>query len=288
MVAGTARRAVLYPRAVIGRDVGFRGGWLRRPWGRMRVWRGGEGPLLLAVHGLGGSGRYWEGLARRVGHRFRVVAPDLAGFGRSDKPEVRYDRAFHVGNLDAVVEDADGSALVHVVAHSLGAVFAALWASEHADRLTALGLAAAAFPGGAGPPDWALSPPRGMRVAARVARAAWPVVGVPVGVARGYPAGVVADFGRQRFHSRIRTMDSALWDPAAPVALRSVRGVPATTPALLVNARDDRTVPFDDQARWSALLPHAERRTLEEGGHQFLLRTDFAPLAEWLLALPEP
>ncbi|HEU4355134.1 MAG TPA: alpha/beta fold hydrolase [Actinomycetota bacterium] len=266
---------------------GLRGSWLRLPWGRMRVWRGGEGPLLLAVHGLGGSGRYWEGLARRVGHRFQVLAPDLAGFGRSDKPAVDYDRAFHVGNLEAVVEDTGGAGPVVVVAHSLGAVLAALWASGHPGDLAALALAAGAFPSGEGPPDWAVRPPTGMRVAVTVARAAWPVVGVPVGVARGYPAGVVADFGRQRLHSRIRTLDAAIWDPDAPAALEVVRAIPTTAPVLLVNAADDRTVPHGDQARWADLLPHAERRTLDEGGHQFLLRTDFEPLAGWLLALPE-
>jgi hypothetical protein len=35
-------------------------------------------------------------------------------------------------------------------------------------------------------------------------------------------------------------------------------------------------------------VPQAERRTLEQGGHQFLPQTDFAPLPDWLLALPEP
>lgn len=253
----------------------------------MRVWRGGEGPLLLAIHGLGGSGRYWEGLARRVGHRFRIVAPDLAGFGRSDKPSLGYDRAFHVGNVEAVVEDVGGSDPVVVVAHSLGAVFAALWAAERGNGVAALALAAAAFPTGDGPPDWAVRPPTGMRVAVTVARAAWPVVGVPVGIARGYPPGVVVDFGRQRLHSRIRTLDAAIWDPGALAALETARRIPATTPVLLVNASDDRTVPVGDQARWADLLPHAERRTLDEGGHQFLLRTDFGPLAGWLLALPE-
>lgn len=243
--------------------------------------------MLLAVHGLGGSGRYWEGLARRVGRRFRIVAPDLAGFGRSDKPALEYDRAFHVGNLEAVVENEGGSGPVVVVAHSLGAVFAAMWAAERGNGVTALALAAAAFPTGEGPSDRAVRPPTGLRVAATVARAAWPVIGVPVGVARGYPAGVVADFGRQRLHSRIRTMDAAIWDPEAPAALEIARAIPATTPVLLVNASDDRTVPLGDQARWADLLPHAERRTLDEGGHQFLLRTDFAPLAGWLLALPE-
>jgi len=59
------------------------------------VWEAGEGPVILAVHGLGGSGRYWQGLADAAGDRFRIVAPDLGGFGTSDKPRPRDDRALH-------------------------------------------------------------------------------------------------------------------------------------------------------------------------------------------------
>ena len=270
------------------REVRLRGGWLRLSWGRMRVWHGGSGPPLFAVHGLGGSGRYWDGLVRRVGHRFTVVAPDLAGFGRSDKPRVEYDRAFHLENIDAVIRRMAGRGPVLVAGHSLGAVLAALWASAHAEEVTALALAAAPYPSGEGPPEWARRHPhRGVRVAARVARAAWPLVGVPVGVARGYPAALVMDFGRQRLHSRTRTMASVLWDPGVTPALEAVRAITSTTPVLLANASDDRTVPLGAQERWAGLLPYAERRVLDEGGHQFLLRTNFQALAEWLLALPE-
>ena len=253
----------------------------------MRVWHGGSGPVLLVVHGLGGSGRYWDGLALRVGHRFHVVAPDLAGFGRSDKPRVAYERAFHLANLDALVRRMAGRAPVLVAGHSLGAVFAALWTSAHVEQVTALALAAAPYPSGEGPPEWARRhPPRGVRVAAGVARAAWPLVGVPIGVARGYPAALVMDFGRQRLHSRMQTMASALWDPAVMPELEALRALPSSVPVLLANATDDRTVPLADQERWAALLPHAERRMLDENGHQFLLRTDFEALADWLLALP--
>ncbi len=243
--------------------------------------------MLLAVHGLGGSGRYWGGLARRVGHRFTVIAPDLAGFGRSDKPRVEYHRAFHLQNLDALVRRTAGQGPVLVAGHSLGAVFAALWASSHAEEVRAIALEAAPFPSAAGPPEWARRHPRrGVRVAAGVARATWPLVGVPVGVARGYPAGLVMDFGRQRLHSRMQTMASALWDPGVAPELEAVRAIPTSVPALLENAVDDRTVPLADQERWAAFLPHAERRALDDGGHQFLLRTDFRTLGEWLLALP--
>ena len=281
-------RSLLYPRRMARREVRLRGGWLWLPWGRMRVRHGGSGPVLLAVHGLGGSGRYWDGLARRVGHRFTVVAPDLAGFGRSDKPRVEYDRAFHLENLDAVVRRTAGQGPVFVAGHSLGAVFGTLWASASVGQVGALALAAAPYPSGEGPPEWARRhPPRGMRLAARVARAAWPLVGVPVGVARGYPAALVMDFGRQRLHSRMQTMSSALWDPGVTQELRTVRAIPTSVPVLLANAKDDRTVPIADQERWAALLPHAERRAADDGGHQFLLRTDFQALVDWLLALPE-
>ena len=238
--------------------------------------------MVLAVHGLGGSGRYWNKLARRIGGHYRVVAPDLAGFGRSDKPAAAYDRGFHLANLDAIVAERAGSGSVVVVGHSLGAVFAALWAASHVDDVRGLGLAAAPYPSGEGPPDWARrGPPAALRAMGGVVRAAWPFVAVPIGVARGYPASLVMDFGRQRMDSRTRTMVSALWDPGVTAEVETIRSL-SRTPALLVNARDDRTVSLEAQQRWSELLPNAELRVLDEGGHQFPLRTGFAALAEWL------
>ncbi len=264
----------------------LRGTWLRMPWGRMRVWHGGAGTPLLAVHGLGGSGRYWEGLVRAVGDRYRILAPDLAGFGSSDKPPGPYDRAFHLENLDTVAREMGGDWPAVAVGHSLGAVFAALWAGRRPERVAGLALAAAAFPSGDGEPEWARrSPPAGLRVVAGIARAVWPVVAVPIGVARGYPAALVMDYGRQRFHSRTGTMVSALYDPTVREDLEAIRALPADVPVLLVSALDDRTVPLEDQERWAELLPQAERRLLDDGGHQFPLRTDFRALAEWLRSL---
>ena len=265
----------------------LRGSWLQLPWGRMRVWQGGSGPPLLAVHGLGGSGRYWDGLARLVGSGFRVLAPDLAGFGASDKPVATYDRGFHLESLESVVRELGDGGPTVAVGHSLGAVFAALWAARHPNDTVALALAAAPFPSGDGEPEWARRPaPAGLRLAAGVARVTWPLVAVPVGVARGYPAAVARDYGRQRLHSRTRTMVSALYDPTVCAELEDVRDLPARVPTLLVHARDDRTVPLSDQERWAELLPHADRVVLDEGGHQFPLRTDFRALGGWLQALP--
>lgn len=45
----------------------------------------GRAPVVL-VHGLGVSSRYMVPIARHLGADLRVLAPDLPGFGRSDKP----------------------------------------------------------------------------------------------------------------------------------------------------------------------------------------------------------
>ncbi len=248
----------------------------------MRVWATGSGPTVLAVHGLGGSGRYWQGLVDLVRDRYQVVAPDLAGFGGSAKPRhASYDRTFHLANLDAApgVEEA-----VAVVGHSIGGTLAALWAARHAGRVRALALAAAPFPSADGRHAWMREgrPPRGMRLAARGIRLLVPLLSLPVGVVRGYPGPIALDYGRQRLRARAPTMWWLLHDPDMDDELERVRDGLALCAVLLAQARDDRTVLADAVGRWASLLPHAERIEVPSGGHQFLIREGFDPLARWL------
>ncbi len=46
----------------------------------------GEGPVLLLIHGMAGSATTWKQVMPALSERFTVVAPDLLGHGRSDKP----------------------------------------------------------------------------------------------------------------------------------------------------------------------------------------------------------
>lgn len=267
----------------------FHGRWLDRPWGRMRVWEAGAGPPVVAVHGLGGSGRYWQGLAERIGDRHRVLAPDLAGFGRSDAPSGDHDRAGHLADLDAVIDELGDGGPVVVAGHSLGGVLAALWAGANPERAAGSALAATPFPTGRGPDFRGMADGRASvrrRLAGRLVRAAWPFVGVPIGIARRYPPEVVLDFGRQTLRGRAWTMWSLFSDPSLPEILRPLERLASAVPTLVLNAQDDRRVPIRDQDRWLELIPDAERLTVPEGGHQFLLRTRFAPLAGWLHSLP--
>jgi pimeloyl-ACP methyl ester carboxylesterase len=66
------------------------------------------GPIVVLVHGLGSSAEDWRNLAPLLTKAgFRVVIPDLPGFGRSEKPanfsySIPDQAAFVVGFLDAL------------------------------------------------------------------------------------------------------------------------------------------------------------------------------------------
>ncbi len=249
----------------------------------MRVRQHGRGPTLLAIHGLGGSGRYWNGLAERVGDRFTVVAPDLAGFGASHQPDVPTDRALHLATLDAVTQDRGPTV---VVGHSLGGVLGLLWTARRAGRVRGLSMNAAPYP----TPKPAWDPanfrgPRGIiaRGLAGAAHVAWPVVSLPAQAFSRYPAGVVRDYGRQSIRGRAWTLWSLWTDPAlGEVVRQAARSHPGDLPILLEHAADDRSVPVSSMDAYAKLLPGAAHRVLPDGGHQFLLARDFRPIVSWL------
>ena len=53
---------------------------------RIRYFLGGDGPPLLLIHGLGSSSEDWSLVLRDLTRSHRVYAPDLLGWGGSDKP----------------------------------------------------------------------------------------------------------------------------------------------------------------------------------------------------------
>ena len=99
----------------------------------------GSGQTVLCFHGEPSwSYLYRHMLDRLVEHGHRVVCPDLAGFGRSDKPTDQdwytYDR--HVASVSAHI-DQIGVEDVTVVVQDWGGPIGLRWAVENADRVGA-------------------------------------------------------------------------------------------------------------------------------------------------------
>lgn len=100
---------------------------------------GGEGPPLVLVHGGGATGGWgeWGSLLERLAGHFRVYAPDLAGYGRSDKPRANYTTRFFTGFFDAYME-AMALGRASLIGHSLGGGVSLAYALNHPERVEKL------------------------------------------------------------------------------------------------------------------------------------------------------
>ena len=98
----------------------------------------GEGPAVLLLHGFPDSRHLWRfqiGPLAEAG--FRVIAPDLRGFGDAPRPEdaAAYARPLLMNDVLGLL-DALGLSQVQMVAHDHGAGLAWRLAGEHPDRFS--------------------------------------------------------------------------------------------------------------------------------------------------------
>ncbi len=100
----------------------------------------GEGVPVLMLHGWPDSARLWRHqVPVLAGRGYRVISPDLRGFGRSEQPaEVRsYSLRNVVGDITGLL-DALGVPAAHVVGHDWGGAVAWLTAIMRPDRVRTL------------------------------------------------------------------------------------------------------------------------------------------------------
>jgi pimeloyl-ACP methyl ester carboxylesterase len=97
----------------------------------------GEGRPVVLIHGFPDTGRLWRHQVPALAQAgFKVIVPDLRGYGRSDKPGAvdAYAMRAVVADVVAVLEDA-GTTRAHVVGHDWGAAVAWALAGLAHDRV---------------------------------------------------------------------------------------------------------------------------------------------------------
>jgi pimeloyl-ACP methyl ester carboxylesterase len=70
---------------------------------------------------------------------YTVVAPDFRGYGQSDKPETGYEVRTMVEDLRQLLDQL-GIKSANVVGHDLGGIVAYVYAAEHRDQVSRLGI----------------------------------------------------------------------------------------------------------------------------------------------------
>ena len=99
----------------------------------------GDGPLVLLLHGWPQTSYCWRLIEPLLATQFRVVAPDLRGYGLTDKPQAGYDKRRMAQDIRDLVE-ALGYDRVRLVGHDRGARVAHRFALDHPEALTHLSL----------------------------------------------------------------------------------------------------------------------------------------------------
>src|SRR5919205_369359 len=79
----------------------------------------GSGPVVILLHGLGADNSSWGPTVAPLATKFRVIALDQIGFGRSDKPMLNYRVGTLVDFLDGFMKQV-GVERASLVGNSLG------------------------------------------------------------------------------------------------------------------------------------------------------------------------
>ncbi len=112
----------------------------------LHVARTGNGPPLLLLHGWPEYWLTWEPVMARLADRYTLLAPDLRGFGDSDKPAGAFGPPDHARDMIAVL-DALGIAKAGVVGHDVGGAVMQPLARTAPERLAGLVFFDFTYPG---------------------------------------------------------------------------------------------------------------------------------------------
>ena len=230
---------------------------------------GERGPWVVLVHGLLTPMFAWQPLAEMLASEgYRVLRYDQFGRGLSDRPQLRYEPALYVRQLDELTRVL-GIDAMHVVSWSMGGVIASRFAAQAPERVRSLTLIA---------PALFLNPPLKVRL----------LVGSALGrrlIARGlkrtvhalseqhlvrpdlrasYRAGVLAQLETPGVgESFASTLQHFAWNdgPALTAVGQHAR------PVLIVWGDQDVTTPYANAARVQQLFPRASMLRVEGARH---------------------
>jgi 3-oxoadipate enol-lactonase len=235
------------------------------PGGHLHYERAGQGPLVVLLHGIGGSGRSWRHQLTGLADAFTVVAWDARGYGGSSDPPEGWTIADFADDLAALLDQL-GTERAHVVGMSMGGVIALAFAARHPQRLARLVLADTYCGGGTLPPA-----ERQARLERRLAAVA---SGSLAQFARERAGEVLSSQAPPALRAEVKAIMAAL-HPAgyrqAAIALANADYRPVlssiTAPTLVIWGSEDRVLSRAESERLAAGIPGARLAIIEGAGH---------------------
>ena len=251
----------------------------------------GTGEPIVMLHGSGpgvSAIANWQHNIGTLSQRFRVLAPDIVGFGATERPaDVVYSLRTWTDHIWAFL-DAHGIEKTAIVGNSLGGRIALQMATDRPDRITKMVLM--------GAPGVGMTLTEGLGAL----RAYEPSHDAMRHLLRNYftvdPTMITDELVAIRYEASIadgayEAYRAMFFDPRHAgselgITEDEVRAI--ATPALLVHGREDKVVPMQVSVTMLGLLPNADLHVFSACGHwtQIERADEFSALVSDYLARP--
>jgi pimeloyl-ACP methyl ester carboxylesterase len=251
----------------------------------------GAGDPVVMLHGSGpgvSAMANWQHNIGALSQRFRVLAPDIVGFGATKRPDdIVYSLRTWTDHIWAFL-DAHDIERAAIVGNSLGGRIALQMATDRPDRITKMVLMGA--------------PGVGMTLTEGLAalRAYQPSHDAMRDLLRNYfavdPTMITDDLVALRYEASVtdgayEAYRAMFFDPrhaGSELAITAEEARAIDTPALLVHGREDKVVPMQVSVTMLGLLPNADLHVFSACGHwtQIERADEFSALVADYLARP--
>jgi len=230
----------------------------------------GEGTPVVMIHGSGPGVSAWANWRLNIGplsQRLRILAPDMVGFGFTDRPaDVVYGKDLWLTHLEGFL-DALGLEQIDLVGNSFGGGLAIAFALRHPTRvrkLVLMGSVGLSFPITAGlDAVWGYTPSlANMKALLDIFAYNRALVSDELAELR-YAASIRPGF-QESFGAMFPAPRQAGVDALAS-APEAVAALPHQT--LIIHGRDDKVIPAEVSQRLFGLIPRAELHMFGQCGH---------------------
>ncbi len=249
--------------------------------------QGVPGPAIVFLHGLGCSGRYWQLRTTELASRWRLLYPDLLGFGQSPWPVIEYGVDVHVAAIRQCIEDAGlAGQPITLVGHSLGAALSLEYAARFPQNIERLMLFSLPYFPTANAARATIYRERGMPhltlVHPRIAETLLTIGATQFGrsllrpIIPPLPADVIEDAAAMTWNAFSSTLEHCIIDNDLTRAFTETERIPTC----IIHGTDDRSVPYANVESLTRRFPDLEFIGKVGSGHHLMLADP-----EWCLGL---
>jgi pimeloyl-ACP methyl ester carboxylesterase len=125
---------------------------------RLNVFTAGQGDAVVLLHGYPQNSHVWRHVAPELAKKYRVIVPDLRGFGASEIAKDGYTMSNVAEDIRQLVQKL-GHSKVKIVGHDWGAAVGYTYAARYRDEVTQLAFMESALVGAGFETLWSFSNP---------------------------------------------------------------------------------------------------------------------------------